>query len=230
MFFFFLSSANISLVFLALTTLFVRSIHCACPSPESIVPCSCSEDENGDIEVQCDHPEMEGIAEALKTMSKKGLSVNLIEISSASTISIASTIFGSMRVTTAALDFPNLKSVNLDAFNNQEYCLKSLAFKRSKLSQIPVYAMTTLTSLERFEVSMSTEVEVVESNLFRPMQRTSRLETVVFTSDSISIIEKDAFFDLINLKSLNLRDNVITKIQLEALPPNLSTLEELVLW
>lgn len=201
-----------------------------CPAAAEIVPCTCDKDDSGLLSIYCEHPSIISIYDAIDAMSTMKLAADSIQVISTGAITLRENLFGNMVMNQVTFELENLKSINFNAFKNQEYSITYFELDKTKLSQIPVYAMTNLATLNTFIVTGNKYIEVVNSNLFKPLDIATKVVTVQLTSNGIKVVESNAFADIPYVKSIDLHGNAITSLNADIFPPKTKYLKELILW
>ncbi|CAM1323527.1 Uncharacterised protein PB.7722, partial [Pycnogonum litorale] len=197
-----------------------------CPPSSEISPCVCSLPH--DAYLSC-VSSIDTIYRTLDYVSANRLYFYSISLDSSTPERLRPDLLGNATTNRLNLYFENAnESLNPFIFRGQEDNLKSIAFRGSKLSHIPVNALKDL-RLKELHYVMDGSLTKLKKGVFEPLKHPEEIKDLYLYGNGIEMIEDDVFDPLENLETLFLDSNKLTTISADSFPNDLSRLKTLKL-
>ncbi|KAG1675439.1 Leucine-rich repeat-containing protein 15 [Nymphon striatum] len=161
---------------------------------------------------------MQDILDILKDIPQRR--IDTFAIFSIENITLPQRLFGKLLIKHVDLHIRTL-NIDEDVFKGQETSLEKVGIVTSHLSQIPTCVIHNLEKLKAFGFMNSVLVKNVKEGEFKNFAGANNLEVLIYSMNRIETVERGAFDNLFNLKTLDLHFNNLKCIDLSNLPPKL---------
>ncbi|KAK8736052.1 hypothetical protein OTU49_005205 [Cherax quadricarinatus] len=184
----------------------------ACPSWEANPWCPCYNNDDG-IFMECPMVSLETLSSALGLVNQPVKSLNIYDLD----INVTSLPPGIFRKSAGVINLQishsSLQSVANESFRGLEESLKSLTIQHCKLSEVPQWALHTLSRLQELNLDSNNITEIPKSGFAKV-----NIQKLSLKGNMISLISELAFDGLEeSLQELNLISNDLKELPINSL-------------